>query len=171
MYLYIDASNKKRQKPFYTSIQPTHARLQNVSKGSNFLLIDTFCFLQPSFPPGQPTAVVFATPQPPQMNPPPQPRQVGPSTTQHTKLKVRESIPSLLAMPRFLKVYIGQIFVVTIELEQCMSWLFCPSDAVAVFMFAVFDASHCSDHIFCQLETAVRQKKSQNLWLKCDSTC
>ncbi|XP_075892976.1 eukaryotic translation initiation factor 4 gamma 1-like isoform X3 [Nelusetta ayraudi] len=33
---------------------------------------------QPSFPPGQPTSVVFATPPPPQMNPPPQPRQFAP---------------------------------------------------------------------------------------------
>uniref|UniRef100_A0A7N6FLE2 Eukaryotic translation initiation factor 4 gamma 1 n=1 Tax=Anabas testudineus TaxID=64144 RepID=A0A7N6FLE2_ANATE len=30
---------------------------------------------QPSFPPGQPSSVVFATPTPPQMNPTPQPRQ------------------------------------------------------------------------------------------------
>ncbi|XP_053176473.1 eukaryotic translation initiation factor 4 gamma 1-like isoform X2 [Scomber japonicus] len=30
---------------------------------------------QPSFPPGQPPSVVFATPTPPQMNPTPQPRQ------------------------------------------------------------------------------------------------
>ncbi|KAM3615524.1 uncharacterized protein V6R79_003497 [Siganus canaliculatus] len=30
---------------------------------------------QPSFPPGQPPSVVFATPPPPQMNPTPQPRQ------------------------------------------------------------------------------------------------
>uniref|UniRef100_A0A8C4GYM2 Eukaryotic translation initiation factor 4 gamma 1 n=1 Tax=Dicentrarchus labrax TaxID=13489 RepID=A0A8C4GYM2_DICLA len=32
---------------------------------------------QPSFPPGQPPSVVFATPPPPQMNPTPQSRQVG----------------------------------------------------------------------------------------------
>lgn len=37
----------------------------------------TSCLLQPSFPPGQPPSVVFATPPPPQMNPTPQPRQVG----------------------------------------------------------------------------------------------
>uniref|UniRef100_A0AAX7T800 Eukaryotic translation initiation factor 4 gamma 1 n=1 Tax=Astatotilapia calliptera TaxID=8154 RepID=A0AAX7T800_ASTCA len=36
---------------------------------------------QPSFPPGQPPSVVFAT-QPPQMNPTPQPRQVGLLTPQ-----------------------------------------------------------------------------------------
>lgn len=35
-----------------------------------------------------------------------------------------------------------------------MSWLFCPSDTVAVFMFAVNDASHCSYLISGQLETA-----------------
>lgn len=40
----------------------------------------TSCLLQPSFPPGQPPSVVFATPPPPQMNPTPQPRQVGPPT-------------------------------------------------------------------------------------------
>ncbi|XP_076590783.1 eukaryotic translation initiation factor 4 gamma 1 isoform X3 [Chaetodon auriga] len=33
---------------------------------------------QPSFPPGQPPSVVFATPPPPQMNPTPQPRQFAP---------------------------------------------------------------------------------------------
>uniref|UniRef100_A0A672INC2 Eukaryotic translation initiation factor 4 gamma 1 n=1 Tax=Salarias fasciatus TaxID=181472 RepID=A0A672INC2_SALFA len=33
---------------------------------------------QPSFPPGQPPSVVFATPQPPQMNPTQQPRQFAP---------------------------------------------------------------------------------------------
>lgn len=33
--------------------------------------------LQASFPPGQPPSVVFASPTPPQMNPAPQPRQVG----------------------------------------------------------------------------------------------
>uniref|UniRef100_A0A7N8X7Z7 Eukaryotic translation initiation factor 4 gamma 1-like n=1 Tax=Mastacembelus armatus TaxID=205130 RepID=A0A7N8X7Z7_9TELE len=33
---------------------------------------------QPSFPPGQPPSVVFATPAPPQMNPTPQPRQFAP---------------------------------------------------------------------------------------------
>uniref|UniRef100_A0A7N5ZTZ7 Eukaryotic translation initiation factor 4 gamma 1 n=1 Tax=Anabas testudineus TaxID=64144 RepID=A0A7N5ZTZ7_ANATE len=33
---------------------------------------------QPSFPPGQPSSVVFATPTPPQMNPTPQPRQFAP---------------------------------------------------------------------------------------------
>ncbi|KAM6933794.1 eukaryotic translation initiation factor 4 gamma 1-like [Xenentodon cancila] len=33
---------------------------------------------QPSFPPGQPPSVVFATPPPPQMNPAPQPRQFAP---------------------------------------------------------------------------------------------
>ncbi|XP_056229786.1 eukaryotic translation initiation factor 4 gamma 1-like isoform X2 [Seriola aureovittata] len=33
---------------------------------------------QPSFPPGQPTSVVFATPPPPQMNPTPQTRQFAP---------------------------------------------------------------------------------------------
>ncbi|XP_044059610.1 eukaryotic translation initiation factor 4 gamma 1-like [Siniperca chuatsi] len=33
---------------------------------------------QPSFPPGQPSSVVFATPPPPQMNPTPQPRQFAP---------------------------------------------------------------------------------------------
>ncbi|XP_053728460.1 eukaryotic translation initiation factor 4 gamma 1-like isoform X1 [Synchiropus splendidus] len=33
---------------------------------------------QPSFPPGQPASVVFATPPPPQMNPTPQPRQFAP---------------------------------------------------------------------------------------------
>uniref|UniRef100_A0A665UCG0 Eukaryotic translation initiation factor 4 gamma 1 n=1 Tax=Echeneis naucrates TaxID=173247 RepID=A0A665UCG0_ECHNA len=38
---------------------------------------------QSSFPPGQPPSVVFATPPPPQMNPTPQPRQVGWAT--HTK--------------------------------------------------------------------------------------
>lgn len=40
---------------------------------------------QPSFPPGQPASVVYANPPPPQMNPTPQPRQVGPpkhTTTQ-----------------------------------------------------------------------------------------
>lgn len=43
-----------------------------------------------------------------------------------------------------------------------MSWLFCPSDTVAVFMFAVIAANHCSYHMFCHLETVVHQKKSQN---------
>uniref|UniRef100_A0A672INK2 Eukaryotic translation initiation factor 4 gamma 1 n=1 Tax=Salarias fasciatus TaxID=181472 RepID=A0A672INK2_SALFA len=38
---------------------------------------------QPSFPPGQPPSVVFATPQPPQMNPTQQPRQVGPPAALH----------------------------------------------------------------------------------------
>lgn len=41
----------------------------------------TSCPLQPTFPPGQPPSVVFANPPPPQMNPSPQPRQVGTSAS------------------------------------------------------------------------------------------
>lgn len=58
----------------------------------SFLLTPTtFCLLQPSFPPGQPTSVVFATPPPPQMNPPPQPRQVSPPTA-HLLHSAQESV-------------------------------------------------------------------------------
>nr|XP_020441839.1 eukaryotic translation initiation factor 4 gamma 1 [Monopterus albus] len=39
----------------------------------------TSYLLQPSFPPGQPPSVVFATPTPPQMNPTPQSRQFAPA--------------------------------------------------------------------------------------------
>lgn len=123
----------------------------------------TSCLLQPTFPPGQPTSVVFATPPPPQMNPPPQPRQVGPPAAQRTRVKVPDSFPSLLVTPWFLIVYKGQIFIVTTELEHCMSWLFCRSDAVAVF--AVTDASHCSYLISCQLGTAGHKENLKTvLW-------
>uniref|UniRef100_A0A8D0DGP5 Eukaryotic translation initiation factor 4 gamma 1 n=1 Tax=Sander lucioperca TaxID=283035 RepID=A0A8D0DGP5_SANLU len=45
---------------------------------------------QPPFPPGQPPSVVFASPPPPQMNPTPQPRQVGLTTPYYTN---RASLP------------------------------------------------------------------------------
>lgn len=55
----------------------------------------TSCLLQPSFPPGQPPSVVFATPPPPQMNPTPQPRQVGLPTAHllHSTPKIMNFAP------------------------------------------------------------------------------
>lgn len=76
----------------------------------------TSCLLQPSFTPGQPPSVVFATPPPPQMNPTPQPRQVGLPTAPpaHSTRTLRNSRKKYLfhhiseaVVPKILKQLFG----------------------------------------------------------------
>lgn len=137
-----------------------------VAKKCFCVTFPTSCLLQPSFPPGQPTSVVFATPPPPQMNPPPQPRQVGPPIAQRTRVKSARFIPftscnaSIFNCAQSSDIYCSNKTSKT-DLERRMSRLFCPSDTVAVFMFVPTTS-------FASWKLQGTKKISK---LPCDSTC